>query len=572
MATVNANTFAKCAPNLRTNIKQCGSVTLCNAKPVTSDELNSVYMKSNDYRVMEALLHHDMEIKMCEAVQNGLYDFFMANRVNLRHRLNTRRANSGLLEIAPFVLARQYSPINNEYWAVSGGTSAGAGDWTVTVTSTTNIPSDVRSFPVGLRVFIEGASVGGSSTKTQWVVIAVTDNGNNTLTLNLNSQNAASRLDTDKLGSPAANGTQALLRRGTPNVSDYEKFCAEPPAYLNWKNVPFWVETTRTSMCKSELYDKWRKLVMSDNALYREFDDLDEIEKNKQLANDWQRRLVNQMFFGKPLANQGMATFDELEEIAAYDGVDIGVEGGRCVGRRANAVGIYEQLAECFRIADLQGGQLNLPALFVEIYNMMRVRKERNKKAAMSFDIFTDSVTAELFNQAMIKYYNSKSDNTLRLTKSVDREQKTAEFGFMYESYRLFWPQGVTINIITHEFFDDYLTAAVAVGQENTARVLWVLDLSGIYPGIIASNRLVQETGKLKDLAAIDPNFACVMKVHTQTQTLVSLTWTMVVECPASNLIIENFDDTIPEHATLTGAYPGTHTSTTTTTQTPWTG
>jgi hypothetical protein len=342
---------------------------------------------------------------------------------------------------------------------------------------------------------------------------------------------------------------------------------------MNWKNVPFWVETTRTSMCKSELYDKWRKLVMEDNALFREYGDLDDIEKNKQLATDWQKRLVNQMFFGKPLPAQGMATYDELDEIPAYDGVTLGVEGGRCVGKRANAIGIYEQLAECFRIADLQGGILNLPALFVELYNMMRVRKGRsNSRASMTFDIFTDSVTAELINQAMIKYYNSKSDNTLRLTKSIDRDVKEAQFGFMYESYKLFWPQGVTINIITHEFFDDYLTAAVAAGQEDTARVLWILDLTGIYPGIIASNRVVAETGKLKDLAAINKDFACVMAVNTQTQTLTSLTWTMIVECPASNLIIENFAGVIPEHATLAGSYPGSHTSTTTTTQTPWVG
>jgi hypothetical protein len=113
----------------------------------------------------------------------------------------------------------------------------------------------------------------------------------------------------------------------------------------------------------------------------------------------------------------------------------------------------------------------------------------------------------------------------------------------MYQSYPLFWPQGVVVNIITHEYFDDYVTAAAINGATyaTTARVLWILDYAGIYPGIIASNRLVSETGDLKKLAAINPAFACVMRVNSEQQTLTSTTFTMVVECPKSSLIIENF-------------------------------
>lgn len=571
--SLTANAFSKCAPNLSTNIKQCGTVTQCSAKPVTQDELSSVFMKGSDYRVMEALLHHDMEIKMCETVQEGLYDFFMANKVNLSNRISTRRKNSGLIEIAPFVLARQYSPINNGYWRFSSGQSSG-GNWSVVVTSTTNIPADVRSFPVGMRVFADGVTGGGTATKTAWKVVTVTDNGNNTLTLVMSSQNAASFLDTAKLASPVT----GILRRGTPNVSDFEKFCAEPPAYLNWKDVPFFVETTRTSMCKSDLYDKWRKLVMEDNPLFKEYGDLDEIAKNRQLAADWQRRLVDQMFWGKPLPYQTADAFDQLDDILSYDGsaLGLGVDGAKCVGKRANAVGIYEQLAQCFRIADAQGGILNLPALFVELYNMMRVRKGNGSRNARTFDLFTDSVYAELINQAMIKYYNSKSDNTLRLTMNIEGFSlaKKAEFGFYYRSYPLFWPQGITLNVIYHDYFDDWVTAGntVSAALGNTAHVVWILDMPGIYPGILASNRVVHRTGELKDLAAINPDFACVMDVNTQQQTLVSLTYTVVVECPASSLIIENLAATIPEHATLSGAYPGTHTSTTTTTNTPFVG
>src|SRR6266436_4158935 len=167
--SLNSNAFAKCAPNISTNIRQCGTVTQCNARAVTQDELNALYTRSGDFRVMDALFKHDMEIKMCEAVQNGIYDFFMANKIVVNKNIQTRRLSAGLLEIAPFVLARQFSPINNQYWKFTGGTTAGTTfDYKVTVTSVTNIPIDLNSFAdrttngIGIRVLLHGKSTGGS--------------------------------------------------------------------------------------------------------------------------------------------------------------------------------------------------------------------------------------------------------------------------------------------------------------------------------------------------------------------------------------------------------------------------
>lgn len=571
--TINPNAFAKCAPAISTNIKQCGSVTQCNAKAMTSQELDVAYMRSNEFRVMEALFHHDMEIKMCEAVQNGLYDFMMANKVNLSRKQNTRRLSSGLIEIAPFIMMRQYSPINNAYWLAYDG-HLDTGMWVVNVRSTTNIPADVRSFPAQMRVFIQGKSPGGSRTETAYEVIQATLVADH-VTLVLRPQNSASHLPPDKLGNPI----QGILRRGTPNINDYEKWCNEQPAYLNWKNVPSWTETHRTSMCKSELYDKWRKLVLEDNALYREFFDLDEIEKNRQLGADWQKRFVEAMFWNKPLPFQNAAEYDQLDDIETFDMLpegppglfDIGADAGRCVGKRANAVGIYEQMAECGRVVDLQGAVLNLPALFVELYNMMRVREGRNHPNPREFDLFTDTVTAELINQAMLAYYKAKGQDMVRLNIDANgfNVAKKADFGFYFKRYPLFWPQGVILNVVTHYFFDDYLTAAQMAfpGDNAIGRVLWILDFTGIYPGILSSSRVVLKTGNLNTLAEISEDFACVMKVPTKTQTLYSVQWTMIVECPMANLIIENIAGQAPTHdGNPVGDYGNTATSTTTTT------
>ena len=555
---LNPETFQRCAPALGTNIKQCGTVTLCDAKPLTVDDL-ALFKDGDYYRVMHGLLFHDIEIGVCEARQYGLYEFLMANRVNLSRRLITRRVNSGLIEIAPFILARQYSAINNEYWRVSAGqadtTKSWRGltsSWRVDAESVTNIPISVDSFPPGLRVSIHGYnSTAQSATETGWVVVDSAIVGGK-VRIWLAAENTF--LPTAKAQAPV----DGLLRRGVPNVSDYEQWCAEAPAYLNWKDVPFWIETSRNALCSSSLYRKWRKLLLEGNPLYREYGDLDEIAKNKQIMLDWQKRWTNQFFWGKPLPNQTLQDYDQLPSITIFASTTgLGVEGGRCIGKRANAVGIYEQLAQCGRIHDCQGQKLNLPALFRVLYQIKRVREGLGEKADQ-IDIFTDSATAERINTAMLRYYNAKSDNMARLNIQVDGAEppKTAPFGFNYRSYKLFWP-AVTMNIVTHNFFDDYLSAAarISTAMETSARSLWILDFAGIYPGIIASKRVELKSGDLKTLAAVDPAYQCVMEVESVERVLHSVTWTAILECPMGNAIIENFSAEVPEHAVEGATY-----------------
>jgi hypothetical protein len=561
MALVD-NSFAKCAPAISTNIRQCGSVTLCDAKPITQDQLTSTYMTSGDYKVLGSLFQTDFEIKMCEAVQNGLYDFLRATSVNLSKKIQSQKVNSGLVQIAPFVLARQYSPINNEYWKFTGGQSAAGGRWEVTVESTNSIPFDTRSFQPDEFVFVTGLTDGGTSVRTAYQIYSSTDNGDGTGTLVLTPRNTGSFLDSDRL----VNVEEGLIRRGTNNKSDYESFCNEAPAYTNWKNVPFWVQTSRTSMCRSETYDKWRKLLLEGNELYKEFGDVDEIQRNKQLGADWQKRWVNSIFWNKPIsANQTLAAYDQLDDItsASVEGLDVG--GAECVGKRANAVGIYEQLAECGRVQDLQGATLSLDSLFKALYNIKRVREGVSSPGAMSIDLFMDSTMADLFNTSMLNYFKAKAGNVAVTFEVNPSEAKSAPFGFSYRSYKLFWPQGVTINVITHNFFDDAVTAASAAGVGDAERYLWVLDFSGIYPGILATNRQVLKTGDLKTLAQIDSSYACVLKTLSKEQTLTSTTYTVVVECPSGSGVLENFAQVAPTVGDDGAAYWDTSSSTATT-------
>src|SRR6516164_3887963 len=124
---ISANIFSKCSPAIGTNIEQCGTVTMCNALPLEGSALSTAFGTQPNYTVNEALLRYDFEINMCEAKQETMGAFLRALRVPMGKSLRTNRLNSGLTEVAPFVMARQFSPINREYWIVQNGTAVTVG-------------------------------------------------------------------------------------------------------------------------------------------------------------------------------------------------------------------------------------------------------------------------------------------------------------------------------------------------------------------------------------------------------------------------------------------------------------
>jgi hypothetical protein len=572
---LTGNAFSKCAPNITSNIKECGSVTICNAKAMTQAELQN-FTRGTDYLVMGSLIQHDFEIKMCAAVQNGLYDFLMSNKQNWnsKARMQKEQLAKGSYRIRPFLLARQYNPINNAYWIANNIVVQGS-NLRIDASSSTNIPPDIRSFPTDMYLYLQGATAGGAVSRTSWIVVSAVLI-NNAVRITMSPANAGSFL-------PAANQSTAIttgvLTRGTPNKSDFEKWCNEQPAYLNWNEVPFWVDTSRTTMCRSSQYDDYVSMLLSENPLFKEFGYLPEAEKNRQLGEDWQRRMVEKMMWGQAKsASQTVAAYNNLEDITAFDGGTLGVDGATCVGKRADMIGVFQQLVQCGRYDDLLGAQLNLISLFNELYNISRVRQGAGNPNFMTIDVFTDNVTAHAINQAMITYYSNESGGLARLVMPInnspgvsfnkDQDIQKAEFGFNYRSYNLMFPAFVRLNVVTHFFFDDYLTARVNTGNAqvaNSGRLLLVLDFSNIYPAIVASNSKRWNTGDLKTLASINTDFACVLEVNTQEQQLTSVTAAMVVECPAGNLWLENFSSAVPAVTAGGPNYPATTTTTTTT-------
>lgn len=553
---ISGNIFEKCLPAISTDIARCGSVTLCNVGKATGDTLASIFSDSNgQWRNMQSLLVSDFEIRSCGAKVNGLYEFIMANKVNMSHKVNSRKLSGGVLQIEPFVMARQKTIINNVYFTASNGTANG-GNWQIDVVSQTGIPNDVRWFPPGLHVFITGKTAGGTKTETSYVVVSATIVGG-IIRLVMTAQNAGSFLPAAKVTSPTA----GVLRRGTVNVNDYERFCEQAPGLNPNKDVPFFVETTRYTLCQDELYEQYQKLLRENNPMFAKYGDIPAVELNAQIGADFQRRWTEAFFFQKPIStNQTINLYTNLDQITTYASSPLYLPSseGRCIGFRANATGVYEQLAQCGRVFDLQGNTLNLVEFFRLLYDIMRVRDQQNENTQV-IDVFTDSWFAAKIHKAMMGYYNQESDGNFRLVMELGNVTTGNDgiLGFRFNKYKLIQPQ-ITMAVISHNYFDDLVTANTNVNAANEAvgRSLWVLDWAGIMPGIIESNRVVNDTGDLAKLAAVDSAFACVMKNPTQKVTLNSLLYTVIVECPAASAVLENIGLGEPAYVDSSGGTP----------------
>ena len=552
---ISANIFEKCLPAIGNNVNECGAVTLCSVVTAESDELTSIFTDgSGNFRDLHALLATQFEIKACGAKTNGLYDFLMSNKRMLGNKKIVTPLGPGNSEIAPFIMASQHSVINAEYWSLKNLFVSG-GVYTIHVNSRASIPIDERWFVPGMSIFVNARSSAGTALRGAFLITGSqtsTFGGASTVLITATAQNdtlgwvAKAAFSGFTGGSPLSAG---VVIRGSANVQDVERWCYNRPALNDRKHVPFWWETDRYTMCTDQLYEAWFKRLQDGNEYFKLFGDVDSTQRNKQLGDVFQREWLNKFFWNKRIStNQTLGSYRSLAEVQTVSNTTQGlyVPGeGRCVGRKANAIGVYEQLAECGQVFDLQNQRLNLVELFENlIYPIWRARGDQGIPND-TIEIFTDSYTASQFQRGMIEYYDTRSDGLARFmidTKQVMSGNMGA-LGFNFDEYKLQYPQ-VKLRIVTNNYFDDFATAHSLESIGSSGRFLWILDFTSIYPGIITSNSVKHTTGDLEKLASVDRDYACVMANPTQEIQLNSLTWTAVVECPATSAIVENFDIT----------------------------
>jgi len=591
----------RCATAISNNYDSCGTITRSNIAYATPDGLLSIFKSNDDYRDMQSLMTTNMELKACGTKTYGLYDWLMSSARPVGSLINQKKIQGTDSIMEPFILASQKSIINDDYWAiVQSYQTSFYGDNNGTNGTATYPISDAQLvgatrvlrlhnrysldpnaswFVPGGTLHTFGRSSTGAATRTQFEIIAAAVDGAATPVFTDVAVKAVSNGDSISDGNIEA-GVAVI---GANNVSDYESWCNNRPALNPNRVVPFWTQTSRYTLCVDEFYKEWFAKLTANNPYFNKFGDVTLAERNRQLGAMWQKEWMNSFFWGKRISNnQSLANWTSLDPQYAHYAADSKVGGvttsasSHIVSRKANAIGVYEQLQACGRVKDLKGQKLNLAELFNELYTLYRTRSNSGRPAD-SIDVYTDSKTASLIQTAMVKYYGAATatsgtdgaNSVMRFDYGV-ADGKIDKLGFRVRSYELLYPQGVTLNVITDHYFDDFVSAmkAEALTTSSTynndgstrhigdsGRFLMFLDLGGgIYPGIVDSNRKVHTVGALEDLAKIDSGYGCVMRSPTKEVTLNSVTWTAVVECPDDNLIIENFDDSEPATVVSSGA------------------
>jgi hypothetical protein len=586
-----------CAVSITNNYDTVGTLTRATISTLSSSQIKALFTDGTLWNEVGSLLKYQFEMRLCGVRRYGLYDWiFSSNQPGGGKLIQVTRQNKGPSLIQPFIIGRQMSVVNADFWSITGGAptsgytfnatpamvtgvsmagpvpdavitaaTAASAVRVIRVISSYGVTLDSKYFLPGHFLYHMNLSGAGVAQHGQWQIYAAYQATDlSFIDVVIKSFNTISTTTVD------ATPITGLLMLGPNNVQDVEKYCRNFVNVNPVKFVPFFYKVYRWGRQIDSFYEELRAHLFKDNTFFAQFQDLSIAERNRQDEITRQKQWVNEFFFGRAISsNQTIDLWGNLEQIVSYSNAkffasltsggavttqfstfDPGT-GGQVYAYRASPVGVYDQLKACGQVIDWQNQALNIQT-FCEtyIFNLVRARKSMGRNGTR-VDIYTDQKTAALWQRAFFAYEKSVFGDIVRLNYDGQRNGHPGgneEFGFQWKEYLLpNEPIGVTVNIITNEFFDDLVTAyrGLTTGtQESRGRYLLALDIGkggSIYPAILGSNRKTYVTGELEKLAAVDPNFACVMENPTIKTNLNSEMFTTIVECPLNSSWHENF-------------------------------
>ena len=623
--------IGRCTAAVSSDYDNCGAITQCSLAVLTPDQVNAIFMTTSTgygpgtgavddrFRVLGDVFAADFEGRAVGIRPNGLYDFLMSqSKIMSPKKMSVTEIAPGMWELTPYIKMRRERAMQEDYWIAKNHIAPA--NWNINTTvvldlgpqlpdgwkdgSVSNILPDALYFPVGQRLFLSGNAA--TNIGTYRIALEVTESptagqtppaGYVTISAIITAVDSGTALATTPIApgtSPALpslvlNATAGLVFRGTVNVSDYEKFCSEIPKIKNESLVPFWVETTRYSMCHDELTEGYMKALLANNAYYKEWIHVDSVQHNRRIIEDFQKRHAYTILFNNKRPGQSLNDYQKPEgsgglkritttppgvkgyaslnkpffnapsagnlnagtEITRFNaaGMVDAAGAGRCIGYKANAEGIYPQLVDCGRVIDMLGGLIDLYTFLNTLYVIQRTRKNANVPSDI-IEVVTDSRTAFAASYALATYYGKQINaaatdyhgvanaDWYRVAHQLGKECPT-NWGFKCTSFHLDWPV-CELRFVYNEALDDVLMSYKKAGMESSGRFFWLVDWSSIYVGVIDNNTVVNETGSLQDMAKLDDTYMCVMKAHGRSQKLISNTYTVIVEDETTSLVFEN--------------------------------
>lgn len=556
-----ANGFSTvCAVGVGNAYNTTGTLTRGSYKRLTPTQIEALFTDGTQWHEMNDLLRHTVEMQACGIPRDTMYEWVMSsNKPDVRAALNIERVLKGTSRVRPFIMAAQRSVINSDYWYVSANQDKTTYDAT-TSPSLTGVDAGSRVLGVkstfgtsGLELsgdyFLKGkmiyqlTSVSTALKTTHWKVVQAAVNSQDSTVIDVEVVQTQNTSGTIGSNTSAASG---IILAGPNNVHNAEAWCRNMVNTNDKKMVPFWIQTMRDARRVDSSYRETYEKLLADNEWFAKFQDIPLVERNRQDEVRSRKEFLNAFFYGEAISsNQTLANWASLTAITSasntYGSGEGAWSGGETVGYRANMIGVIPQLHACGRVVDSAEASVDIATYLQDsIYDVYRARKALGRPVDV-IDIGMSSSLALNFQKEFIKYSKEVTGDIVRLGIEGN-DSGTSEYGFPFQKYRLYKPQGVTIAVYTDTYFDDYATAASTGGAANIGNQALVLDIgASMYPAIIESKRVQWQTSKIEDLAKIDPTYACRMENPSTETSLTSKTVTAIVECPLSSRVDRNF-------------------------------
>lgn len=538
---------AEFLPNIVKVNSSCGC-TLTNAsfRGMSPNEFQALSGKETN---LAQVIAATAEAKALGVKERGLSMLLKSSIKGIKPPLNNTTFSEQSI-IMPYIQRPQRRHLNADYFRITASAQnaqagvtlpAGAVDFTVQLSGNTVWSSPIKNieryFLPDFTIFVltwDDNTDRNSKTYQYRIVSAV----------NVDADTA--RVTVAPLGKvlpPATPPAYGTIQIGANNISDWEYHCQNQPSNNNRGLIANWFQTTRSSRCVSQVYKETLAKILSGklNAWDQHFNYLALADQNKQGAMLDDEAWLKSVFYNDYISDkQTVETYDQLETIEDPE------QAGCTLEYKANALGIFTMLGENNRILDMNGGALDLEALFEQVYYLKKYREADGDRITV-IDGMTDRKVASMIFEVMAKYFKARYNwDTTRFAKLGEKVEFNGVVMFEYDLYDL-PDQSVQLGIFREPFFDDQLdayrstegggVADTATDFKNRARAIWFIDWSDISVGI----------GRTKSVVRKSPNpdvsdlYKCRINANIHEYSLRSQQWTVFLDRPYRHLVIQNF-------------------------------
>lgn len=540
-----------CTPRLIQVDDSCGcTLTRANIKPWSSVDVEEAGLKELG---MDRIIGQTKEARRTGVIERSLTDLFLSRTIPMKKQSMVGDHSI----IAPYFYVPQRHNINANYFVVDAGVvnpTAGVGSmpasaWDLTVKNhaglyASPLVSLERYFLPGRFIVVLNKDTGtgiGRSLQYKIIAAANADAGGvskATITVEPNFTPAGwtALAGGDKTIYQATHGVVIPLAN---SVSDYESWCYQDPAENTLKLRTYWWQNIRETHCYNDEYLKALNAPLM-GTMWKNFKTQTLAQQRKRQSALAERAFYHTVFFGQ------QANDDQTEANFNNTGVGRGLPrvvdpaNTTClIEWKANTIGARQQLADCGRVTDLQGGQLDIDVIKATLNNLKRHR-EIDSGQITRIDAMTDRYTASNILQVMIDYYKRKYGvDTTRFYKVGEKLSFENIVLWEYNIYE-FPDEQIQMAVFTDTFFDDYLNAFPAA-DKSRGRFFFLIDWSDFAIALGGSASVARNTNLADNL------YNCVISPIANHYQLTSKMIAVMLQDPNRHNLIENFSEACPK-------------------------